>query len=190
MSADDAEAYHGAQVETFADTAADMVAALTLTYAEEATGIARAAARAGVPVAISFTVETDGRLADGRSLRETIEAVDAATDAYPAYYMLNCAHPSHFAAVLTGGEPWVARVRGLRANASRLSHAELDAAPRPDAGDPRGARARVRGPQAPTASAERVRRLLRHRPPAPRAHRRGLRAALSAGDVSGAGSTA
>lgn len=136
MSADEAESYHGAQIETFAGTAADMVAALTLTYAEEATGIARAAARAGMQVAISFTVETDGRLASGLSLREAIEAVDDATDGYPAYYMLNCAHPSDFASVLLVEEPWVGRVRGLRANALRLSQEDLHAAPESDAGDP------------------------------------------------------
>jgi S-methylmethionine-dependent homocysteine/selenocysteine methylase len=136
MSADEAEAYHAEQLEVLASTAADMAGALTLTYAEEATGIARAAARAGLPVAISFTVETDGRLASGATLRAAVEAVDAATAAYPSYYMVNCAHPSHFATALVAGEPWVARVRGLRANASRLSHAELDALDAPDAGDP------------------------------------------------------
>jgi S-methylmethionine-dependent homocysteine/selenocysteine methylase len=136
LSAAEAERYHGAQIETFAGTAADMVAALTLTYAEEATGIARAAARAGLPVAISFTVEIDGRLASGQSLGAAVEAVDEATDGYPSYFMINCAHPSHFCAVLDRGEPWTARVRGLRANASRLSHAELDELAEPDAGDP------------------------------------------------------
>lgn len=135
-SPDEAGAYHAAQIETLAATSADMVAALTLTTVGEATGIARAAARAGVPVAISFTVETDGRLASGQSLGDAVAAVDEATDAFPVYYMVNCAHPSHFAPVLHSGQPWVDRVRGLRANASRLSHAELDALPAPDAGDP------------------------------------------------------
>jgi len=135
MSADEAEAYHTAQIATFAGTAADMVAALTLTSAEEAVGVARAAARVDMPVAISFTVETDGRLASGQTLRQAVDAVDEETTAYPSYYMINCAHPSHFGEVLTDGDPWVARVRGLRANASRLSHAELGEAPEPDAGE-------------------------------------------------------
>ncbi len=113
-----------------------MVAALTLTYAAEAVGIVRAAERAALPVAISFTVETDGRLASGQSLLEAVEAVDEATSAYASYFMINCAHPSHFASALVAGEPSVERFRGLRANASRLSHAELEAAPAPDAGDP------------------------------------------------------
>lgn len=129
-----AEAYHSVQIGTFADTAADMVCAITMTYAEEAIGVTRAAVRAGLPAAISFTVETDGRLPSGQPLGEAIAQVDDATGAAPAYYMINCAHPTHFEAVLEG--EWVDRVRGLRANASRLSHAELDAATELDAGDP------------------------------------------------------
>lgn len=135
-----AEAYHSVQVGTFADTAADMVCAITMTYAEEAIGVTRAAVRAGLPVAISFTVETDGRLPSGQPLGEAIAHVDAATGAAPAYYMINCAHPTHFEAALDG--PWVERVRGLRANASRLSHAELDAATELDPGDPQDLAAR------------------------------------------------
>lgn len=136
MTEGEAEAYHEEQIGTLASTAADMVGALTLTNAEEAVGISRAAARAGMPVAISFTVETDGRLASGQTLQRAIERVDDATAAYPCYYMINCAHPAHFATMLAAGEPWAARIRGLRANASRLSHAQLAAAPEPDAGDP------------------------------------------------------
>ncbi len=131
-----AEAYHRTQIETFAASAADMIGALTIDNVEEAVGIARAAEKAGMPVAISFTVETDGRLATGQPLGAAIEQVEAATSAYPSYYMLNCAHPSHFDAVLAEGGAWVERIRGLRANASRLSHAELDALPAPDPGDP------------------------------------------------------
>jgi S-methylmethionine-dependent homocysteine/selenocysteine methylase len=87
-------------------------------------------------VAISFTVETDGRLPSGQELGDAIETVDAATDAAPAYYMINCAHPTHFEAVLQPGAAWGERIRGLRANASAKSHAELDAAEELDAGDP------------------------------------------------------
>jgi S-methylmethionine-dependent homocysteine/selenocysteine methylase len=136
MSADEAEHYHTAQVATFADTTADMVTALTMTHAEEAIGIARAASAAGVPAAISFTVETDGRLPTGQPLGEAVEEVDADTGGAPAYYMINCAHPSHFADVLDRGGSWVRRVGGLRANASRLSHAELDESETLDEGDP------------------------------------------------------
>jgi len=136
MSAEQAERYHALQAEAFADSPADMLGAITMNYVEEAEGIARAAGAAGMPVAISFTVETDGRLPTGQPLGEAIEQVDAASGGHPAYYMLNCAHPSHFDAALDPAAPWAARLRGLRANASRMSHAELDAAEELDLGDP------------------------------------------------------
>jgi len=136
MSEKEAEDYHRVQIETFAGTGADLVTALTMNYAEEAIGLARAAELADMPVVLSFTVETDGRLPTGQSLGDAIEQVDDATSGYPAYYMINCAHPSHFDRVVQGDEPWVERIRGLRANASRMSHAELDEAPELDAGVP------------------------------------------------------
>ena len=134
LSADEAQDYHSTQVRTFAATAADMVTAITMTYAEEAVGLTRAARAAGIPAAISFTVETDGRLPSGEPLGEAIEKVDGETGRGPAYYMINCAHPTHFHSVLDG--PWRERVRGVRANASTKSHAELDEAEELDAGDP------------------------------------------------------
>jgi homocysteine S-methyltransferase len=134
MSAAEAEDYHGEQIATFAGTEADMVSALTLNYAEEAIGVARAAAAHGIPGVISFTVETDGRLATGQPLGEAIVQVDEATSGAPAYYMVNCAHPTHFADVLDG--QWTRRIAGVRANASRMSHAELDEAEELDPGDP------------------------------------------------------
>ena len=112
MGADEAEAYHSPQISTFAVTNAVLVTALTLNYAEEATGIARAAAGEGIPSVISFTVETDGRLPSGQELRDAIAQVDDATDGAPAYFMLNCAHPAHFEGVL--GEGGLERVFGLR----------------------------------------------------------------------------
>jgi homocysteine S-methyltransferase len=136
MPAGEAQRYHTAQVQTFAMTGADMVTAITMNYAEEATGIARAAQQAGMPVAISFTVETDGRLPNGQPLRQAIEQVDDATDDYPAYYMLNCAHPEHFRGTLARGDAWTRRIRGLRANASRKSHAELNGSSELDIGNP------------------------------------------------------
>jgi homocysteine S-methyltransferase len=136
MSPEEAEAYHGPQIATFAGTAADVVSALTLTYENEAIGIVRAARAAGLPVVISFTVETDGRLPSGRPLGEAIAAVDEATDGAAAYFMVNCAHPTHFEHVLDPEQPWAARIRGVRANASTKSHAELDESEELDAGDP------------------------------------------------------
>jgi S-methylmethionine-dependent homocysteine/selenocysteine methylase len=136
MTAAEAEAYHRAQVEVFKDSAADLITGITMNYIDEAVGLTRASARAGMPVVIAFTVETDGRLPTGEPLGAAIEAVEAATDRYPSYYMINCAHPSHFDQVLATGEPWTERVRGLRANASRKSHAELNDSTEIDIGDP------------------------------------------------------
>ena len=136
MTVDAAATYHRPQIETLADTEADLITALTLTYPAEAIGIAQAARDAGMPVVLSFTVETDGRLPDGTSLADAIRSVDAAAEAYPAYYVINCAHPSHFATVLDPDAAWMMRIRGIRANASRRSHAELDNATELDSGDP------------------------------------------------------
>ncbi len=136
MTAGEAQRYHEPQVATFADTAADLVSALTLTYADEAVGVARAAQDAAIPSVISFTVETDGRLPSGQSLKEAIEEVDAQTGGSIAYFMINCAHPKHFAHVLEEDGDWRGRIRGLRANASEKSHAELDEAEELDSGDP------------------------------------------------------
>ena len=136
LSADAARDYHSTQIGTFADTAADMVTAITMTYADEAIGVAQAAQDAGLPAVISFTLETDGRLPNGEGLGEAIEKVDEATGGAPAYYMINCSHPTHFDDVLATDEPWRDRIRGLRANASTMSHDELDAAEELDDGDP------------------------------------------------------
>jgi homocysteine S-methyltransferase len=136
MSADEARRYHAEQISVFAGTEADLVSAFTLNYVDEAVGVAQAAKAADMPVVISFTVETDGKLPTGQSLKDAIVETDSRTGNAPAYYMLNCAHPTHFADVLASREPWVQRLRGLRANASTRSHAELDAAPDLDAGDP------------------------------------------------------
>ncbi|UVF18110.1 homocysteine S-methyltransferase family protein [Microvirga terrae] len=136
MSAEEAQAYHAPQVEAFREGGADMVSAVTMNYAEEAIGIARAAEALGLPVVISFTVETDGRLATGETLRSAIERTDRDTGHIPAYYMINCAHPSHFDDILSGRDEWIRRIRGLRANASAKSHAELDESTELDPGDP------------------------------------------------------
>ncbi len=136
MSADEAADYHAPQIETFAASEADIASVLTLNYVEEAIGVARAAAAAKLPAVLSFTVETDGRLPTGQSLGEAIQAVDEATNASPLYYMVNCAHPNHFRDALLCGGAWNERIRGLRANASTLSHAELDEAEELDEGHP------------------------------------------------------
>lgn len=135
MSAAEAAHYHGLQARAFAEAGADMVSAITMTYSAEAIGVARAAKAVSLPSVISFTVETDGRLPSGESIGDAIDAVEQATDGSPAYYMVNCAHPTHFAPAIDAAAAWAGRVRGIRANASRLSHAELDVATEVDRGD-------------------------------------------------------
>lgn len=136
LDATEAQRLHSPQITAFAEEGVDMVSAITMTHVGEAVGIALAAQDAGLPVVVSFTVETDGRLPTGETIGEAIAATDTATGAAPLYYMINCAHPDHFSAAFEAQEEWVWRVGGLRANASRLSHAELDVAEELDDGNP------------------------------------------------------
>lgn len=134
VAADEAEEYHATQLGWLADTEVDMVTAMTFTQSDEAIGVVRAARAIGLPIVVSFTVETDGSLPTGEPLGQAIEAVDAATNAAAAYFMVNCAHPDHFSNVVAGAD-WARRIRGVRCNASRMSHAELDEAEVLDDGD-------------------------------------------------------
>ena len=139
MSTAEARDYHAEQIGTLARTEADLLSALTLNYVEEAIGIALAARDSGIPATLSFTVETDGRLPTGQPLGEAIAAVDEASGSYPLYYMVNCAHPTHFASELfaaAGKADWIERIGGVRVNASALSHEELDEAEELDSGNP------------------------------------------------------
>ena len=136
MSMSQALAYHREQVETLAGTTADVISAMTMNDPAEAAGIALAAREFAMPAVVSFTVETDGRLVDGTTLADAVRFVDDATGGYPAYYMLNCAHVTHFEQAFTDGGEWLGRLRGLRSNSSDKSHAELDEATTLDAGDP------------------------------------------------------
>lgn len=128
MTAEEAQQYHSVQIEVFSQTPVDMVSAITMNYAEEAIGIAKAASAANLPVVISFTVEVNGKLPTGMSLKEAIEYVDKSVQQPPLYFMINCAHPTHFYSELVAGrnEQWTKRIKGIRSNASCKSHAELD----------------------------------------------------------------
>lgn len=136
MTASEAANYHTPQIRAFQEAGVDMVSAVTMTYVEQAIGIAVAAGDAGVPAVISFTVDTDGRLPSGQTLADAIDATDQATQGGPLYYMINCAHPSHFRPVLEAGGRWTQRIGAIRANASRMSHEELDNSAELDRGDP------------------------------------------------------
>lgn len=144
MTASEAEAYHRVQISTFKETDADMVTAFTIPSIAEGLGFALAARSEEMPAVLAFTVETDGRLPSGETLKDAVEGVDAATNGSPAYYMINCAHPTHFTDVLEKDEPWTKRIRAVRANASTKSHAELEESTELDAGDPRDLGARYR----------------------------------------------
>ncbi|MEO5852630.1 MAG: homocysteine S-methyltransferase family protein [Nocardioides sp.] len=135
MTADLAQDYHRVQLEALVGAGVDTVTALTLTYPAEAVGFVRAAAALGTPAMVSFTVETDGRLPNGEALADAVTQVDRETDGAAAGFMVNCAHPTHLEDALVDGD-WLGRVTGLRANASTMSHAELDAAEELDDGDP------------------------------------------------------
>jgi S-methylmethionine-dependent homocysteine/selenocysteine methylase len=135
LTAASAETYHSEQIETFKGAGADIVTALTLNTTDEAIGIAKAAAKVGLPSVISFTIEKDRKLRSGETLKQAIESVDAATSNTPAYYMINCAHPVDFGPTLAA-EPWANRIRGLRANASSLDHGTLCQLGHLEEGDP------------------------------------------------------
>ncbi len=138
MSVETAQRYHSSQTSALSETSVDMISAITMNYVEEAIGIVRAAEIVQLPVVISFTLETDGKLPTGMALSEAIEQVDRSVDNQPLYYMINCAHPTHFTKVLLEGkhEEWTKRIKGIRANASCKSHAELDEATELDRGNP------------------------------------------------------
>ena len=136
MSVDEAADYHNEQIAVFSSTRADLVTAITMTHTNEALGLTQAALANKMPVVISFTVETDGSLPSGEQLGEAIENIDKHTDNAPVYYMINCAHPTHFDKLLRSDAAWTKRIGGLRANASKMSHTELDNAEELDSGDP------------------------------------------------------
>ena len=166
MDAAEAEAYHRAQITAFVEGGADMVTAYTLTSINEAIGIARAGKLLGIPAAISFTVETNGRLVKGETLREAIETVDRETGGSVEYFLINCAHPTHFADALKAGEAWTERIHGVRANASTKSHAELDESETLDSGDPVDLGRRYLTLRGAFPKMQYSRRLLRYRSPA------------------------
>lgn len=136
MSVSEAKQYHSAQIKSFAESRADMISAMTICYVEEAVGIVQVAKQHNMPVVISFTVETDGNLPSGQPLKDAIETVDKQTNMGPVYYMINCAHPEHFEDKLDSDQSWLSRIKGIRANASTKSHAELDESEVLDDGDP------------------------------------------------------
>ena len=175
MSPEEAQAYHSQQVRIFADEEVDMISAITMTNVNEAIGIAQAAQEAGLPVVISFTVETDGNLPTGDSLGKAINIVDRATGNGPAYYMINCAHPTHYREQAPVGRA-VGRAHRRHAR-QRVADQPRRAGQRDRTRRRRSRRVRppVRRHPFPAEADERARRLLRHRPSPHRADRDELR---------------
>ncbi|CAF0861215.1 unnamed protein product [Adineta steineri] len=136
MSPEEAQKYHATQISIMSNTKADLITAFTIIYPEEAIGIVRAAKEVNMPIAISFSVETNGKLPTGQTIKEAIELVDKATENTPIYYMINCSHPISFEDILVPGEAWVDRIHGIKGNASKKSHAELDQCKELDDGNP------------------------------------------------------
>lgn len=138
MDPEESQAYHSEQIQVLKQASVDLISAITMNYAEEAIGITHAAHAVDLPVVISFTVETDGKLPTGMTLKDAIEKVDESAKTPPIYYMINCAHPTHFLGELIAGknEPWIKRIKAIRANASCKSHAELDESTELDRGIP------------------------------------------------------
>lgn len=135
MNIKEAEDYHSFQIKTFAETNADLVTGTTMNYNEECIGIVNSAMKYKIPVVISYTVETDGNLPSGQPLSDAITSLDKITGNYVSYYMINCAHPNHFKNILQSDGNWKSRIKGIRANASNKSHAELDESETLDVGN-------------------------------------------------------
>ena len=135
ITAAEAEDYHAVQLATLKAADVDLAWALTFNNTPEAIGVARAAARIGVPLAISFTLNSASRLSSGPSLAQAVETVEAETGGTPAFYSLNCSHPVEFEPALTAGD-WIGRVRGFRPNASKMDKIALCKLGHLEEGDP------------------------------------------------------
>ncbi len=132
ISVGQARAYHNAQLSALKETSVDLVTGYTFNRTGEAAGCILASQDIGLPIIMSLVVETDGCLADGTPLIDAIDQIEAQTDGSALFYMVNCAHPTHFADVIKAHP----RLKGVVANASSCSHAELDEAEELDDGDP------------------------------------------------------
>lgn len=126
------EAYHFHQWTTarFAEAGVDFLYAGIMPSLPEAVGLAKAADETKLPYIISFTIQADGRLIDGTPISEAICSIDEKTDNKPVCYMANCVHPRILFQALSWPfnrtEVVRFRFRGIQANTSPLSYAELD----------------------------------------------------------------
>jgi homocysteine S-methyltransferase len=131
----EAEDYHSEQIATFRKAGASHITAMTFSSVEEAIGLARAAKAAEMPVVVSFIVGRGGRLLGGETIEEAFTRVDAATGSAPAYYMINCTHPTEFVPGLTDGV-WTKRLGGFLPNAVAMETLDLCKLGHLEDGDP------------------------------------------------------
>ena len=126
----EAREFHRWEAEGFRAAGAEFLLAALMPTLPEARGMAAAMGSTGLPSIISFTLQRNGRLMDGTALHDAITAIDTLSSPPPLCYMANCVHPRIVAEALSC--PWnqteTVRTRflGIQANASPLSHAELD----------------------------------------------------------------
>ncbi len=125
ITAESAEDYHAVQLETLKKSGVDFAVAATFNNVPEAVGVSRAAARIGVPLFVSLTLDSTHRLKSGPSLGDAITEIDAlAGEAAPEFYLLNCSHPLEYEPALDDGK-WIKRLRGVRPNASKMEKIAL-----------------------------------------------------------------
>jgi len=124
ITENEAEDYHSVQLETLRKSNVDLALAITFNNIPESVGVARAAAKIGVPLAISLSLDSTSKLNSGPTLVEAITTIDKETDQSPEFYLINCSHPVEYEPAIEPGD-WISRVRGVRPNASKMEKLAL-----------------------------------------------------------------
>ena len=135
ITENEAEDYHAVQLETMKKADVDLAFAMTFNNISESVGVARAAAKIGVPLGISLTLDSTSKLSSGKSLVEAITTIDDETDQSPEFYAINCSHPFEFEPAIEPGD-WVKRIRAVRPNASKMDKIALCQIGHLEDGDP------------------------------------------------------
>lgn len=135
ITENEAEDYHSVQLETLKDTDVDLALAMTFNNIPESIGVARAAAKIGVPLGISLSLDSTSRLNSGPGLAEAITVIDAEVNQSPEFYSINCSHPVEYEPAIVPGD-WIDRVRGVRPNASKMEKIALCQIGHLEQGDP------------------------------------------------------
>lgn len=130
LSKDEAVSFHTYQVKALAEAELDFLYATTLPAVSEASGIATAMAKTGLPYILSFVIRANGRLLDGTPLDQAIQDIDAVTTRPPIGYGVNCVHPTILLQALTRKEIEKKSLTGqiivFAGNTSAKSPEELD----------------------------------------------------------------